>query len=118
MIKRLILGVLIVLFLFTSSLIIFEQYTKYEIAASSGCSMTPTVSCGHEIIILDTEGDTEKSDIIAYHNNKRNIDVMHRLIYKNQSHFISKGDNNTVVDGVYRNKYIYGKVVKIVELPL
>ncbi|MEM4711311.1 MAG: signal peptidase I [Candidatus Woesearchaeota archaeon] len=66
-------------------------------------SMRPTIDCGNKVIITKEfdYDDIDIGDIIIFKTKNTNLNtdlVLHRVIYKNETHLITKGDNNNVED--------------------
>ena len=79
-----------------------------------GKSMEPTIADGSQLIEerMFTWNDIRVGDIITFtYQNKL---ISHRLIWKNDTHFMSKGDNNTGDDTVLPLDDIRGIIVGII----
>ena len=83
-------------------------YTFFEVATAS---MYPTIEIGDVVIVKITK-EIEQNDIIVYADGESII--THRLIEKNDSELIAKGDANNSEDRPIQEDMVFGKVIKII----
>lgn len=83
-------------------------YTFFEVATGS---MADTINIGDVVVVKITK-DVKENDIIVFREN--DSFVTHRLISKNSSEIITKGDANNSEDKPIKEEQILGKVIKIV----
>ena len=83
-------------------------YTFFEVATAS---MYPTIEIGDVVIVKITK-EIEQNDIIVYTDGESII--THRLIEKNDSELIAKGDANNSEDRPIQEDMVLGKVIKII----
>jgi signal peptidase I len=62
-----------------------------------GQSMEPKFHRG-DLVVLDSTGHYEVGDVVGYHSTKLGHAVLHRIIGREGSRYVFKGDNNTWVD--------------------
>lgn len=107
---------LIILILMT---VILGYYQTARVGILVGQSMEPTMTDG-DITIYEPHSEAAVGDIIVFTSEESNGElVAHRVIHKNESHYITKGDNNTAVDDpIARSSHQYkGKVVYHITVP-
>ena len=83
-------------------------YTFFEVATAS---MYPTIEIGDVVIVKITK-EIEQNDIIVYTDGESII--THRLIEKNDSELIAKGDAINSEDRPIHEDMVLGKVIKII----
>lgn len=82
-------------------------YSVFNVATGS---MEPTLS-QNDVIIVKEADNYKLKDIITYE--KDGDYITHRIIDKNKSGFVTKGDANNSSDGNITEKQVIGKVIKI-----
>lgn len=87
-------SMLILLVIVSVTLYVFQP-AKFGILV--GYSMTPTMTDG-DIFIYEPGEPAEVDDIIVFESEEHNKLVAHRVVEKNATHYVTKGDNNTVRD--------------------
>lgn len=73
-------------------------------------SMEPTIHVGDFVIINTKAKEYKVGDIVTFYDNEGSF-VTHKIISIDNDSMITKGDNNTSVDGVVPTKDIVGKYV-------
>lgn len=74
-------------------------------------SMEPTIMPGDYVLYSKASfKDVSVGDIIIYRNDS-DIYVIHRVIEKNESTLITKGDNNPIADDPISPERVYGKYI-------
>ncbi|MGL6106244.1 signal peptidase I [Romboutsia sp.] len=76
-------------------------------------SMEPKFDPGDVIIILNkNRTNIDKGDIVTFYNTVENQIITHRIVEKNSTGYLTKGDNNDVIDdNVLKEENIIGKVL-------
>ncbi len=72
-------------------------------------SMEPNIHTG-ELIIIREQNNYEVGDVITYKDKENNY-ITHRIIYKIDDNFVTKGDNNNMKDDAINIKQIEGKLL-------
>lgn len=79
-------------------------------------SMEPTIMAGEYIMFAKTDFDDVNVDDIIIYRNSKDIYVVHRVIEKNDSFLITKGDNNLYEDENIYPDMVYGKYITTVGI--
>lgn len=82
-------------------------YTFFEVATGS---MYPTMEIG-DVVIVKITREVQPNDIIVYIDGESII--THRLIEKNETELIAKGDANNSEDKPIQEDMVLGQVIKI-----
>ena len=86
-----------------------KLYGYTTLIVSSG-SMQPELMVGDVIIIKECDS-YNKNDIITFNVDNQYL-VTHRIIEKNENHYITKGDNNNSADdNIVLEEQIEGKLI-------
>lgn len=96
----LIFDVLFVIIVLILAIFIIVPFFGWHLDAIMSGSMEPTIQVGALVVVSPTAtSDIQNGDIIAF--NRGSMGICHRVVevVKNpQLHFITKGDNNRVID--------------------
>lgn len=106
--------VVILIYLLVQKSLSKEKYTNifgYTFLEVLTGSMSGTIEIGDGVIVKLTK-EVQKNDIIVYE--KSNELITHRLIEKEESELITKGDANNVEDEPITEDMVVGKVVNII----
>jgi len=71
-------------------------------------SMYPAIRDGNTIVMIDVPENIDVGDIVVING------TSHRIIWKNDTHVITKGDNNVWQDQVQERKNITGLVSAVI----
>ena len=82
-------------------------YTFFEIVSGS---MSPTIEKG-DMILVKLDSEYNVGDIVSYKDNDSII--THRIVEKNDSYYVTKGDANNTLDNPIKEEQIIGKTVKV-----
>lgn len=92
------------------------DYDGIGIAACTG-SMRPTIGCGDVVYWINISSRNKTitpGDIILFKNwNQSRGNVVHRILWKNESGYITKGDANDAIDPFIPKQDVFGRVVCI-----
>lgn len=83
-------------------------YTFFEVATGS---MSGTIEIG-DVVITKITKEVNENDIIVYKED--NCFITHRIIRKDESSIVTKGDANNSEDVPINNEAVLGKVIKII----
>lgn len=76
-----------------------------------GTSMSPFIKDGDVLTICpERRNFIGKGDIVAYHHQRLNKIVIHRIVEKKNSFYMLKGDNTTGINNLVYEKDILGRV--------
>lgn len=81
--------------------IVLYLFQPAKLGVLVGYSMTPTMTDG-DLFIYEPGDTAEVNDVIVFESDEYNKLVAHRVVEKNSTHYITKGDNNTVRDSPVR----------------
>lgn len=112
-----ILDVLLILLVVMTAILGYYQTARVGVLV--GESMEPTITDG-DLTVYEPDKTASVGDIIVFTSEASNGElVAHRVIEKNSTHYITKGDNNTHLDEpVEHNSAEYkGKVVYHFPVP-
>lgn len=107
---------LLVLLVIVSVILYVFQPAKFGVLV--GYSMAPTMTDG-DIFIYEPGEHAEVNDVIVFESDEHNKLIAHRVVEKNATHYITKGDNNTIRDKPIRidgNNY-QGKMAGHIPTP-
>jgi signal peptidase len=100
------------------TLVILTLLGYITLAVVEGNSMEPTLQTGDLVIVLKrvATSDVSVGDVVVYRRGSTLI--IHRVVMIEGSTFITKGDNNWVVDPPVNSEALIGKVLEIGGRPL
>ena len=85
----------------------------YAVAYVTSGSMSPEIEKG-DFIVLKAQSDYTERDIVTYYNASVGEYITHRIIYKAESGYVTRGDANNIQDNItVTNDMIVGKVVAV-----
>jgi len=107
---------LFVLLLATAILFYIIQPAKFGLLV--GHSMEPNMSDG-DIFIYEPGEQADEGDVVVFMSEEHNMLVAHRVVFENETHYITQGDNNSFKDDpVKKESSLYkGQVVNYIETP-
>ena len=82
-------------------------YSIFEVATGS---MHGSIEVG-DAVLVKINSDYDVGDIVTYQNGDDFI--THRVVIKEKDYVVTKGDANNVNDNEIDNKYVLGKVIKV-----
>ncbi|MBE6148966.1 MAG: signal peptidase I [Firmicutes bacterium] len=119
LILYLLTSLVVLLFIITLVFAYNKQYSKLTYFCgftgfiNTGTSMLPDINPG-DLIIVYKQKEYYKNDVISYASDENYI-TTHRIIEKLTDSYVTKGDNNTFIDGnEVSSGQIYGKLVLII----
>lgn len=103
-------------------LVLLASLGYITIAVVEGSSMEPTLQTGDLVIVLRKISVNEMSvgDVVVYR--RGSMLIIHRIVMIEGNTFITKGDNNWVVDPPVSSEAVIGKVLgiggRLLKIPL
>lgn len=92
---------------------VFEKKALFRFKAY-GHSMSPLIKDSDILTVTSlNEKGANIGDVVVFKNRYTENIIVHRLVSKNNSSFITKGDNLLACDGIVQEKEILGKVLRV-----
>lgn len=120
--KGLLLGFLLLLFLANAALFLIKAVTKkpqptllgWSWAVVLSGSMEPALSIG-DFIVFHRQKDYKTGDIIAFEAESVSLAVTHRIVEKLPEGYRTQGDNNNIPDeALVTPEHVIGRVVCVI----
>jgi len=94
-----------------AALDIWQQTDQLNEISVAGRSMLPFFQPGDQVMITHNQNNIKRGDVIVFRQNGKL--TIHRVIYRKENQFITKGDNVSHYDLPVPSEQVLGRVFKV-----